>query len=232
MSHTVGETMPADEFVSAVVEAVRAARTGHGRFDEVGVDFTVRADGMDVRIAGLHEDEPDHEIRVVGDATYHRMTRYTHGPDGRPSTDERWVARLSADADALWLTLVGAQGDQTRIGTPLVLLEGVVTTVDPVVVARDLISTTYRCRILDSHLRPAVGDPAFQEGASSEVLVVLDADGQPIKIASTNGLTDIQFTGWRTTPEVTAPEEHALTAQQWYELLYAVPANSQTRDPH
>jgi hypothetical protein len=231
----VGGTIPAARFTSSVIEAIREARTGHGRFidvDAVNVDFTIRADGTDIRIDGLREKDPDHEIRAVGNMVYHHVARYTELPDGRLHIDRRWVARTSTGADDFWLMFVGAGEGEARIGTPHFLLEGVTTEEAPVVIASDLASTTYRCRILDSHLRLAVGDPAFYEGASSEALVVLDGQGLPINIASTNGLTSIEYSGWRTTPEVTAPDEKPLTAQEWYEFLYAFSSHHESHAPH
>ncbi|WP_027862247.1 hypothetical protein [Marmoricola sp. URHB0036] len=206
------ETVPGFLFAAGLADAVRFARTGHGAFVDcfdVNVDFTIHPGGTDVRVVGLGEDDPDSEYRVVGDTEYRLAHRYDTNTDGPPLVTQQWTT-----------TDLTGEREWTTVGTPLGLIEGILPDGDVEVVSRDEDSTTYKCLLSIAAIQKAVGENVRGEGYDGsepgvDTRIVIDAAGLPRSIHPHYMHWPFTFSGWGTTPLVTAPDASTMSWLDW-----------------
>jgi hypothetical protein len=225
-AHLVGSSMSPDTFAASLAGAVRAAGNGHCTFVyvwDVEVDFTLRDDGLDVRVAGLDKEDPDCEFRVVGNTHYYVDRRYTPQDDGSVDVVRRWATVDLTSTEETERFLVANGLASTLVGTPLGIIEGIRDDGDVVVVASDEQSTTFECRVNLYSLARAQGDLHSGRGEESEdpgvtTRFVVDPSGLPVTVEADGVGTPFTFSGWGTTPSVTPPDAPTV---DWLELELA-----------
>ena len=197
----VGGTVPADTLRDRLSAAVTEAGSWRTEFDDVWpVDVTAVLDqggGPAVRVHGLDKDEPDSEVRLVGDVLYELDLRHVGGP--------MWIAGRRQDPDQLQRVTDQEVDDLVVIGSPTVLVEAIEEG-KATVVSRTGSVVTVSVTLDDSGFSRIIGAGPSANGTVRSTWVI--DHGLPVRVRSEIGgelPPDFRFSRWASAGPVEAP---------------------------
>lgn len=197
----VGGTVSATELKARLLRAVDEAGSWRTEFDDVWrVDVTAvleQGGGPAVRVHGLDKDEPDSEVRLVGEVLYELDLRHGGGP--------MWIAGRRQDPDQLQRVTDQEVGDLVEIGSPTVLVEAIGEG-KATVVRRAASVVTVSVALDDSGFTRIIGAGPSAMGLVRSTWVV--DRGLPVRVRSETGgelPPDFRFSHWGSAGPVEAP---------------------------
>jgi hypothetical protein len=197
----VGEAVPAVALKHRLAAAVTEAGSWRARFDDVWpVEVTTvlqQAGRPAVRLHGLDKDDPDVEVRLVGEVLYELDTRHAGGPT--------WIAGRRQDPDQLQRVTDQEVEDLVEIGSPTVLVEAIGKG-EATVVEREGAVVTVSVAMDDSGFTRIIGAGPSAMGSVRSTWVI--DHGLPVHVRSEIGgelPPDFRFSDWGTAGPVEAP---------------------------
>lgn len=197
----VGGGVPAAALKDRLSAAVTEAGSWRTTFEDVWpVDVTTvlrQAGRPAVRLHGLDKDDPDVEVRLVGEVLYELDVRHAGGP--------RWIAGRRDDPDALQRVTDQEVEDLMEIGSPTVLVASIGQG-GATVVGRQGAVVTVSVPMDDSGFTRIIGAGPSAVGPVRSTWVV--DHGLPVRVRSASGgefPPDFRFSRWGAAGPVEAP---------------------------
>lgn len=211
----VGGTVPADTLRDRLATAVTDAGAWRAEFVDIwtaDVTTVLDQDGAPaVRVHGYGEDDPESDLRLVGNALYELHRWHAGGP--------RWVVATRSDPHELLRLTQDEVDGMLVLGSPTVLVDGLGPG-EATLVERSGGRVTLSVQMDHSSFTEAMGAGPSAVGTVPSTWVI--ADGLPVLVRSDVGgqaAPEFRFSQWGTAGPVSAPPVRSVETMEQHHVL-------------